>query len=146
MADYSEEIAELKAKIADLERRQAEDASKRNLIDESTPTSNINDYNPNLVHREEYKSFSSFEDKAEERRFANAMNNMIQQYRLGKIPKINQAERQLLEYCNSMDMREFLREEFTKHPITLNPDGSLKYSWYREHRDELAQKMNGGYH
>lgn len=131
MADYSEEIAELKAKIADLERRQAADMAKEEEIKDCYP-SPITEYRYNSF------SFSGSEDE-EERRFAKAMDNMVQQYRLGKIPKINQYERQLLEYCDSKNMKEFLHEEFTKHPIKLNSDGTLAYSWYREHRNELGQ-------
>ena len=44
---------------------------------------------------------------------------------LKKAPKLNQAERALLEFCHERDMHEFLREEFERHPIKLNGDGEL---------------------
>lgn len=40
-------------------------------------------------------------------------------------PKLNSAERQILEFCHGRDMKEFLREEFEKHPIHLNESGEL---------------------
>jgi len=46
-------------------------------------------------------------------------------YKTGQIPKINAAERQILEFCHDRDMIEFLREEFEKHPIVLDEDGGL---------------------
>lgn len=45
--------------------------------------------------------------------------------KLKKAPKINPMERKILEFCHNRDMKEFLREEFEKHPIRLDPDGNL---------------------
>ena len=42
-----------------------------------------------------------------------------------KPPKLNSAEFEILEFCHSRDMREFLKEEFEKHPIRLNESGEL---------------------
>lgn len=43
----------------------------------------------------------------------------------GRIPKITPMERQILEFCHNHDMKEYLREEFEKHPIRLDEDGGL---------------------
>jgi hypothetical protein len=43
----------------------------------------------------------------------------------GKVPKLSSMERQILEFCHNRDMKEFLREEFEKHPIRLNGNGEL---------------------
>ena len=59
--------------------------------------------------------------KADER-FEEAVRNL---YAGGKKPKLNSFERQLLEFCHNRDMKEFLREEFEKHPIRLNDQGEL---------------------
>lgn len=42
-----------------------------------------------------------------------------------KAPKINSMERKILEFCAGRNMKEFLREEFEKHPIKLNENGNL---------------------
>ena len=42
-----------------------------------------------------------------------------------KVPKLNSAERALLEFCHGRNMREFLKEEFEKHPIRLDENGDL---------------------
>lgn len=48
------------------------------------------------------------------------------QYKLGKIPKLNKDEMSLLEFCHNTDMRAFLKEEFTKHPInSADADGGI---------------------
>lgn len=43
----------------------------------------------------------------------------------GKIPKLNRYERDLLEFCAGRNMKEYLREEFEKHPIRLDENGNL---------------------
>ena len=42
-----------------------------------------------------------------------------------KAPKINDEERKILEFCAGRNMRQFLKEEFEKHPIRLNEHGEL---------------------
>lgn len=42
-----------------------------------------------------------------------------------KKPQLNSMERQILEFCHGRDMRQYLKEEFEKHPIHLNEDGEL---------------------
>lgn len=44
---------------------------------------------------------------------------------LKKVPKINAMERKILEFCHNRDIKEFLREEFEKHPIKLDDNGNL---------------------
>lgn len=65
--------------------------------------------------------YSGYEDD----NFNKALDNMHLQYQLGNIPKLNHAEREILEFCDARDMREFIREEFEKHPIKLNDNGEL---------------------
>ena len=61
---------------------------------------------------------------AANRRFEVAVQNL--KFAVGrKKPKLNQMERQILEFCHNHDMKKFLREEFEKHPIILNEDGEL---------------------
>ena len=76
------------------------------------------------------ESFNNSYDWTESERksdeaFQAALNNVHLRYKTGKIPKLNKAEREILEFCYSRDMKEFLREEFEKHPIVLNEDGGL---------------------
>jgi len=58
-----------------------------------------------------------------DRNFDKAFN----EFKLGfkKVPKINAMERKILEFCHNRDMKEFLREEFEKHPIKLDENGNL---------------------
>ena len=58
-----------------------------------------------------------------EDRFGKAMAEMKLGFK--KVPKINSMERKILEFCHNRDMKEFLREEFEKHPIRLNENGEL---------------------
>ena len=55
--------------------------------------------------------------------FSNAYD--VLKYRIKKAPKINSMERKILEFCHNRDMKEFLREEFEKHPIRLDESGNL---------------------
>lgn len=55
--------------------------------------------------------------------FSKALAEM--RFGLKKMPKINSMERKILEFCHNRDMKEFLREEFEKHPIKLNENGEL---------------------
>jgi len=57
--------------------------------------------------------------------FERDLEQLRLKYRMGQIPKINAAERGILEFCHQRDMKEFLREEFEKHPIVLDEDGGL---------------------
>ena len=43
----------------------------------------------------------------------------------GKKPQLNSMERQILEFCHNRDMKQYLKEEFEKHPIHLDEDGNL---------------------
>ena len=48
----------------------------------------------------------------------NAFLNKLRAERVSKkIPTINQDEMELLQFCHERNMREFIREEFTKNPI-----------------------------
>lgn len=60
---------------------------------------------------------------ASEERLGRALAEM----RLGlkKVPKISSMERKILEFCHNRNMKEFLREEFEKHPIRLDENGEL---------------------
>lgn len=60
-----------------------------------------------------------------EQQFERDLDRLRMDYKAGKIPKINAAERKILEFCHERDMKEFLREEFEKHPIVLDEDGGL---------------------
>ena len=62
-------------------------------------------------------------DKDEQ--FYRDLENLRLKYKLGDIPKITNIERQILEFCHSRDMIQFLKEEFEKHPILLDEDGGL---------------------
>ena len=61
--------------------------------------------------------------EAADAKFAAAIARM----RMGtmKVPKITPMERQILEFCHERNMKEFIREEFEKHPIHLNEAGEL---------------------
>ena len=56
-----------------------------------------------------------------------SFDKAISEMKLGfkKVPKINSMERKILEFCAGRNMKEFLREEFEKHPIRLDQDGNL---------------------
>lgn len=55
--------------------------------------------------------------------FEKALSNYYG--KLKKVPKISNAEYEILEFCHNRNMKEFLREEFEKHPIKLDDDGNL---------------------
>lgn len=57
---------------------------------------------------------------------AFSLSNLRALYKAGKI-KLNESEKEILQFCHDRDMVQFLREEFERHPIILNEDGSLKY-------------------
>lgn len=40
-------------------------------------------------------------------------------------PKLNREEYDILKFCHERDMKQFLKEEFEKHPIILNEQGEL---------------------
>lgn len=64
----------------------------------------------------------------------NSSYDMLKQnYRNGKIPKLNEGERSILEFCHNTDMKTFLKDEFEKHPIVLDEDGGLvkEKSYYK---------------
>ena len=86
------------------------------FLDEYGPMpNNVNDANMDEI---------GLDYSAADRRFERAIQNL----KLGvggKVPKLTDMERQILEFCHNRDMREFLREEFEKHPIILNEDGEL---------------------
>ena len=42
-----------------------------------------------------------------------------------KVPKLTREEYEVLQFCHGRDMRQFLKEEFERHPIILNEDGEL---------------------
>ena len=60
-------------------------------------------------------------------RSEEAFGKSLAEMKLGlkKVPKINSMERKILEFCHNRDIKEFLREEFEKHPIKLNENGEL---------------------
>lgn len=64
-----------------------------------------------------------YHDLTPEQRYELELANL--KLGLKKAPKLNQAERALLEFCHDRDMHEFLKEEFERHPIKLNGDGEL---------------------
>lgn len=53
------------------------------------------------------------------RRQQNIYHDM---YRSGKIQKINTQERRLLEFCDGIDVKGFLKEEFKNNPINIGRD------------------------
>ena len=69
----------------------------------------------------EEKEYYTHDYTVEDEKFARA----LKYGKFFKIPKINKAEREILEFCHNRDMREFLREEFEKHPIKLDENGNL---------------------
>jgi hypothetical protein len=42
---------------------------------------------------------------------------------------LTREEMSLLEFCDSINVKEFLREEFTKHPLVFDANGNLKKMW-----------------
>jgi len=60
-------------------------------------------------------------------RSEEAFGKSLAEIKLGlkKVPKINSMERKILEFCHNRDIKEFLREEFEKHPIKLDENGGL---------------------
>lgn len=44
---------------------------------------------------------------------------------LKKVPKLTKDEYDVLAFCHGRDMRQFLKEEFEKHPIVLDENGCL---------------------
>lgn len=68
------------------------------------------------------KNYYDYDDKVLDERFDAAARQL---FRGGKIPKINAMERKILEFCHNRDMKEFLREEFERHPIRLDENGEL---------------------
>lgn len=59
--------------------------------------------------------------------FQRTYNTMKELYHSGKIPKLNEDEMDVLRFCHDRDMVQFLKEEFTRHPIVLDENGGLKY-------------------
>lgn len=86
-----------------------------------------------------------------EKQFYRDLENLRLKYKLGDIPKITNIERQILEFCHSRNMMEFLREEFEKHPIVLDENGGLvgKNPFINEdkagYNGYVAPSNNGGY-
>lgn len=58
-------------------------------------------------------------------RFEEAIAKLKLGMKGGKKPQLNSMERQILEFCHGRDMKQYLKEEFEKHPIHLNEDGEL---------------------
>lgn len=56
-------------------------------------------------------------------RFERAIRELKQGIR--KAPKLTREEYEVLAFCHGRDMRQFLKEEFEKHPIILDEDGCL---------------------
>lgn len=56
-------------------------------------------------------------------RFEQAIRELKQGIR--KAPKLTRDEYEVLAFCHGRDMRQFLKEEFEKHPIILDEDGGL---------------------
>lgn len=63
---------------------------------------------------------------------------------LRKAPKITRDEYEVLEFCHNRNMKEFLREEFRKHPIVLNENGELvgENPFDKERRELLEQQIH----
>ena len=62
-------------------------------------------------------------EAAGDARFEAAIREMKMGVR--KVPKLTRDEYEVLQFCHNRDMRQFLKEEFEKHPIILNEDGEL---------------------
>lgn len=80
---------------------------------------------PNDIQQQE--AYSNTNDYHQQH---NANNNYgkYDEFNQIKKPTLSREERQLLEFCTSVDMREFIREEFEKHPLIWE-DGILKKGW-----------------
>lgn len=50
------------------------------------------------------------------------MSYMHDLYASGKIKKLDKQEMGLLRFCNGVDVKSFLKEEFTKNPINIKKD------------------------
>ena len=50
------------------------------------------------------------------------MSYMHDLYANGKIKKLDKQEMNLLRFCNGVDVKSFLKEEFTKNPINIKTD------------------------
>lgn len=77
---------------------------------------------------------------------ANA-RSMHVRYQTGDIPKINRSEYEVLKFCHNRNMKDFLREEFEKHPIVLDENGGLvgENPFEKERREKAlreAQELN----
>ena len=55
----------------------------------------------------------------------SSYEELHRRYVNGEIEHLNNAEFSILEFCHNHDMIEFLREEFTKHPIKVDEEGGL---------------------
>ena len=75
--------------------------------------------NPVFENVEPHEYDYSAGDKLFERNIARMKMGVM------KVPKLSYEERKLLEFCHGRDMKQFLKEEFEKHPIILNEDGEL---------------------
>lgn len=80
---------------------------------------------PNDIQQQE--TYSNTNDYHQQH---NTNNNYgkYNEFNQTKKPTLSREERQLLEFCASVDMREFIREEFEKHPLIWE-DGILKKGW-----------------
>lgn len=83
-------------------------------------------FNPQPIHYENYeKSDKYIEDSSDDQLIDGININYIKSKKLN----LSREERKLLEFCHSIDMREFLREEFEKHPLYYDDEGNLKKGW-----------------
>ena len=64
-----------------------------------------------------------FDETIGDRRFDVAVKAM--KSGIMKVPKITRDEYEVLKFCHERNMRQFLKEEFEKHPIILDENGGL---------------------
>lgn len=89
-------------------------------------------------------NFYTHDYEKEDSKFESAIAKML---RVRKVPKINRAEREILEFCHNRNMKEFLREEFEKHPIKLDENGNLigENPFDKERREQGVVESYQGY-
>ena len=79
---------------------------------------------------------------SKDEQFYRDLESLRFRYRTGDIPKITEAEYDLLTFCHNRDMIQFLREEFEKHPIILDENGGLvgENPFKKERREMLSER------
>ena len=92
---------------------------QRNSFFRETPESR-EDYD--FADRDRELLTSRNRDDIFDRRYNGDNNFLHELYKQGKIKKLDRYEMDLLKFCNGINVREFIKEEFDRHPIILKKD------------------------